>query len=709
MSIHMNRASLILRKNGESIPADVLVGAQYNDSELRTKINGIDSNVQSVETTMRQHDERITSLENVEVPTMEEFNAEKQNIVELSNGVENLKDYNSFDVIRASGTFEGRTINGITYTFDGDVCRAKGTATGVNFCNVIVSQNELPKGLVAGKTHRTAFKTTDPNLYLNLLYYKNGVNTSATRITDGVLNIPDGVTGIILRYYVTNGVTIDATAYGRIESNTAIRNDVENAITDIADLRDKGRKYWYAFLDKANAQSARFERDAGNNIWLSWAGNLYTYTVRVVGINNSIVPDLIGSDYYGISPSGVSNAIKIPEQYALVVSVNGASVRFVIKEQTAIDSSTELVLLANRLGNPASGEMVRYSLNGNIGDDEVKCILPSKLRICGGVEMNVYHQNIIRYDNPATYRGVKNTNQFTSSGYYCRYTPSETDAKTFNTGFEFYKYNNLHYDIKGVMGVDVVPKSAGTGLNKKVLFIGDSMTDADKYPQEIVNMFADDPMNVTLLGTLGTETAPNEGRSGWRAYTYCRCANGANDIAGLSYTNPFYNNGHFDFGKYMSDNGYTGVDYVFICLGMNDVAPSRNHHNTDADIYEYWDEMIQSIHAYNPNIKIALWLSPVASFTTNYNRAQFDVTMRIHDLLIRRYDNRESEKIYLCPVYLNVDPYHDYPQAMQAVSRRNTRFTEAIGSDYVHPTIEGYNKCADVIYSLIKYFGSIGG
>ena len=72
--------------------------------------------------------------------------------------------------------------------------------------------------------------------------------------------------------------------------------------------------------------------------------------------------------------------------------------------------------------------------------------------------------------------------------------------------------------------------------------------------------------------------------------------------------------------------------------------------------------------------------------------------------LIETYDNREDERIYLVPVYLNVDPYHDYRASVVPVSSRNTEFTMTVDTDSVHPARVGYNKIADVIYSYIKYF-----
>ena len=75
--------------------------------------------------------------------------------------------------------------------------------------------------------------------------------------------------------------------------------------------------------------------------------------------------------------------------------------------------------------------------------------------------------------------------------------------------------------------------------------------------------------------------------------------------------------------------------------------------------------------------------------------------------LIKKYDGKESDRIYLVPVYLNVDPDHDYPYQSVNISARNDAFQMDVCTDAVHPSNIGYNKIADVVYSYIKYFGSL--
>ena len=62
--------------------------------------------------------------------------------------------------------------------------------------------------------------------------------------------------------------------------------------------------------------------------------------------------------------------------------------------------------------------------------------------------------------------------------------------------------------------------SAGTGLNKKVMVIGDSLISANTITQTLLDVAATDVMGVTLLGTRGTAPNLHEGRGGWTVNDY---------------------------------------------------------------------------------------------------------------------------------------------------------------------------------------------
>ena len=298
-------------------------------------------------------------------------------------------------------------------------------------------------------------------------------------------------------------------------------------------------------------------------------------------------------------------------------------------------------------------------------------VLPRNFVIVEGIESSIYFNNIVRYADTDKIGNITVSGCDSVTNRYARYKRSVTGDITCRINLKSLESGST-YLSKSISGV-CIPKDSGNGLNKKVLFIGDSLTDATTYSREIVKLFSTDVMNIELLGTRGNGDAKHEGRSGWRAWEYVNLSVGE---YGYSGTNAFYNESKqtFDFTYYMNTQGYSSVDYVFINLGTNDIG--RNHHNTDNDIIESYNFMINSIKAFNPNVKILLWLPPTRALgMIGTNKEPINTALRANQLIINTYDNREDENIFLVPVYFNIDPYHDYRYETVNVSDRNTKFT----------------------------------
>lgn len=257
--------------------------------------------------------------------------------------------------------------------------------------------------------------------------------------------------------------------------------------------------------------------------------------------------------------------------------------------------------------------------------------------------------------------------------------------------------NNLvrnTYSLTKSFGLEIVPANAGAGTTKKVLFIGDSLTQNGKYGQRILDLFAKDPMNIEFLGTRGTGNNRNEGRSGWSSHDYVTNSTKA------GFTNPFYNvsTDGFDFTYYMTQQGYSGVDYVFINLGTNDRG--RQSDAIIADI----NSMIDSIKDYDSNITVCLWLPPARGLCENVDQDNlletFD-TLKINKLFIDTYENNSD--VNLIPIYTNINPYLDFPMVKAEISDTGS-YDMVYTNNKVHPDVDGYYHIGDVIYAWIKSF-----
>ena len=339
--------------------------------------------------------------------------------------------------------------------------------------------------------------------------------------------------------------------------------------------------------------------------------------------------------------------------------------------------------------------------------DEARIILPPTIPALVGKEVNIYFDNIIMADNPSVYSvevdcaiGKQQNERWT-----CVPTVAGTSALT----MKLFKNGKP----VGVATTSVIVKdtTVGNGINKKLICIGDSTTDVGTYTGELLNLFgASDVMDITLMGTRGTAPNSHEGRAGWKASNYVVNAS----VLGVenAFWNP--NTSAFDFSYYMTQQGYAGVDYVGIHLGINDVFSCANDAEMIAEIplvLGRFDAMLNSVKSYNATIKVAFMVTiPPAknqdAFGTNYRNGQSKWRYKrnnqmLVEALIAEYRDREAEGIYLIPLNVNLDTENNMQTETVVVNSRNTA-TKVRQNNGVHPANSGYYQMSDMIYYWLK-------
>ncbi|MEK4501152.1 SGNH/GDSL hydrolase family protein [Bacillus sp. FSL R12-0069] len=209
-------------------------------------------------------------------------------------------------------------------------------------------------------------------------------------------------------------------------------------------------------------------------------------------------------------------------------------------------------------------------------------------------------------------------------------------------------YNN---DLTNSLGKDITLRFADPktkqNKNPKVLLIGDSITNANGpfYVKYWLEKFGFTP---TMIGTVdnghdnygygiegGTTKVKGEGRGGWRLTDYTGTTKRKDGTIYLKPDNPFWNPNTqiFDFTYYMNANSFDGVDYVIIMLGTNDITGFSHELETEniaqptmEEILAYmpveYKKMIDSIHQFNPNIKIGIIPPPLAGRNDDFNSKQ---------------------------------------------------------------------------------------
>ena len=330
-------------------------------------------------------------------------------------------------------------------------------------------------------------------------------------------------------------------------------------------------------------------------------------------------------------------------------------------------------------------------------------VLPAIIPCVVGHEMNCYWENALLYGRINAIQKIDTEySLFNSERFRDRFIWKPTAVNSTAMKVMLWKKSLKQIDESKVLSFKSVSATAGTGT-KKALIIGDSKTAYGQIVRELKALFdADTTMDVEYLGTrydnnnTGDVTYKHEGRGGWSVSDYVRVASKGGLI------NPFYNVTTFDFPNYMTTQAYTGVDYVIINLSTNDQG------RLIADVVADLNTMIASIKAYSSAIKVIVCLTE----GVYRNKMEWDTRntwyIELKKLMIATYDKREAEKIYVCPLYLNMDLYEDYNLTSVPLSSEDSTKTRLMTADGIHQNQAGFNKNANTMYYTMKYIESLG-
>lgn len=345
---------------------------------------------------------------------------------------------------------------------------------------------------------------------------------------------------------------------------------------------------------------------------------------------------------------------------------------------------------------------------------EAELILPSKIRFMSGLENYIYAQMVVRNYNTMNIQGL-NYASMRRHPDHLHWTPSDSDGNYNNVPLRLLMENRNNVLIKN-MDYEVVKTTSGSGKTLRCLCIGGSSTEQGYYIDHIKSLAENDSMSVTFIGTHSGNSgnAPNEGCSGWRARTFFGqygSSDGKADRAG-STVNPFYNSNYaefntsaFDFSMYMTNQGYSGVDCVMLAFGGNDTTATAND---AAYAIDYLEAMIDSIHTYDANIKIGVWLYFAGYYQYEGVLDAIKEKQDLWEVYLSAFDGRENENIFIVPVGLGVDPLHDFPYTLSAIDSYNSNFTEIHITDWVHPAYNtGAKKVGNMCWAYLKKFGGM--
>lgn len=329
--------------------------------------------------------------------------------------------------------------------------------------------------------------------------------------------------------------------------------------------------------------------------------------------------------------------------------------------------------------------------------DKLELVLPPTIYGLVDKEVNIYFENFI---NARADDYIFDVTCEIGSQMSDRWTAKPLFAGEYDFKVDIYKNNSIVASAESK--IIVTDKTAGEGVSKTCMVIGDSTTYYGISTGELVKLFEEDVMDITLIGTRGKDGNFREGIS---SYTVDDFLNNR--------ASPF-KFGEFDFTEYMLTYGYEELHYVIIHLGINDVFDFADDESLNAAMpafMENYQLLVDKIKSYDTNLKIGVCVTipPAASqdaFGKVYSCKQTQYRVKRNNIiwnkaLIAQFRDREAEGIYLLPINVNIDTVNNYPTETSVPNSRNeTEIT--IQKDAIHPADSGYFQIADTYYYWIK-------
>jgi hypothetical protein len=316
-------------------------------------------------------------------------------------------------------------------------------------------------------------------------------------------------------------------------------------------------------------------------------------------------------------------------------------------------------------------------------------VVPGQLPFVEGRSQTLYFDNLLLPPSAGDYvwdvTGVAQGAQC-ASGW--TWTPSATVSQTPLTVGAFDPISGTRLGAASTL-ISAAPASAGAGTTLRCIFIGDSLTSAGAYTQELLNISSQDALKLELRGTVGV--APNlyEARGGWRVRHYT-----TDFVDSVGRANPFWIDGRVDFPGYLVAGGIGEPDWVFILLGTNDAYSS----STDAEAlavarsaFDALDALLSSVLSSGPRVRVGLLTPPppnqsqdafAADYGSGQTRWRFKRNILIWDReLIARYG--ATDRILVVPTHVALD-------------------TATNMVNGAHPSSAGYRQLAEVVWAFLK-------
>ena len=350
-------------------------------------------------------------------------------------------------------------------------------------------------------------------------------------------------------------------------------------------------------------------------------------------------------------------------------------------------------------------------------EDKLRLTLPVEFYAVVGVEMNVYFDNIVLTETPDDYRFEFVCDVGQTDERRWRLTATEQDVGTHQLVVSVRDATDTEVARKAARLI-VVSADAGSDREVKILIVGDSLTHATAYPNEIARLLArDGNPKWQMLGThrplSAADGVAHEGYGGWTWSRFVTKYEPEPDGTYRKRSSPFVFLGEdgkpeLNVARYFDENCQGDrPDVVFFLLGINDCFGAKPDAQADIDaridtMFASATTLLDEFHKAAPEADLAICVTTPpnaresgfeANYQGRYHRWGWKrIQHRIVERVLNRFEidavarNHSSDKLMVVPTQLNIDPVDGYPE-----------------NNGVHPNGFGYQQIGVSIYSWLKW------
>ncbi len=366
------------------------------------------------------------------------------------------------------------------------------------------------------------------------------------------------------------------------------------------------------------------------------------------------------------------------------------------------------IIMIGMMAMPLTGN--RSCLNASERNNtSLALTLPPDWYVVAGVEMSLYYGNIVCTQSLDKYRfkvkckiGKAEANRYVINA-------REKDVGRYSLKVTVNPVNGGKTLARARMTLHVISAKAGTNKKIRLLIVGDSLTAASKYPGRIAGLLKrnNNPQWKMLGRVKKADGVRHEGFGGWTWKAFISKYVAGKPGPGKKASSPFVYNidgrVKLDVAKYIADNcDGTPPDVVTFLLGINDCfgasAKADDLKAVDARIdamFKNAEILLAEFRRAAPRAILGICLttppnSRESAFVANYKGKYHQwgwkrVQHRLVQRMLKHFGGRTSEKIYIIPTQLNIDPVKGFPE-----------------NNAVHPNACGYDQIGSSVYAWLK-------